>query len=248
MLHFGNIQDRRAASKRVSLDDQPHSRGFATKTDILVSDQAHQPAPQAFLIEQSADSIGGAHFHDQDQFQVIVAGGGALGRHPVQPYTVHYAGRYTGYGPLVAGGEGLSYLTLRAALGSPPLWLPEQKNLMQDGPRCNLTSHALAASDANPEANAGANLDKVSVDVMIEPRDDGIAAWMLRLPANHVAPPPSHARGGGQFRVVVGGAMRLGEAQLDRLGCAYITPQESDAAISSAGNGLEVLVLQFPGQ
>ena len=114
MLHFGNIQDRRVASKRVSLDDQPHSRGFATKTDILVSDQAHQPAPQAFLIEQSADSIGGAHFHDQDQFQVIVAGGAMrIGERELARLGCAFFPPEEHATPISSGGGGLDVLVLQ---------------------------------------------------------------------------------------------------------------------------------------
>ena len=48
------------------------------------------------------------HFHHVDQFQVIVAGGGRLGTHGVEPLAVHYAGAYTAYGPIVAGAQGVS--------------------------------------------------------------------------------------------------------------------------------------------
>src|SRR5918997_5705706 len=46
--------------------------------------------PMAFLVEQSAGSTVQAHFHAANQFQVVVAGRGMLGRHEVAPICVHY--------------------------------------------------------------------------------------------------------------------------------------------------------------
>ncbi|MGO8140917.1 hypothetical protein AB9F34_33105, partial [Rhizobium leguminosarum] len=55
-----------------------------------------------------------SHFHIVDQFQVFIAGSGTIGRDEVRLVTVHYADHNTGYGPLIASEQGLSYLTLRS--------------------------------------------------------------------------------------------------------------------------------------
>src|SRR5262245_4335911 len=72
------------------------------RSDLLISREGDAPAPQAFLIEQDPRTLVGAHFHEQDQFQVVAAGGGTIGRHPLAPLSVHYASRYTGYGPIAS--------------------------------------------------------------------------------------------------------------------------------------------------
>ena len=72
------------------------------------------PSPQAFLVEQEANATILTHYHQQNQFQVVVGGDGTLGRHAVAPLLVHYAGAFTGYGPIVSGAQGLQYLTFRA--------------------------------------------------------------------------------------------------------------------------------------
>ena len=67
-------------------------------------------SPTVFLVEQPPDSILASHFHTQNQFQVVMAGSGKLGAHDVRHGSVHYAGAYTGYGPVVAGPQGLKLL------------------------------------------------------------------------------------------------------------------------------------------
>ena len=74
--------------------------------------------PQAFLVEQEPNAIVHPHFHFVDQFQVVVDGGGRIGRHDVGPIMAHFAGACTGYGPITPGDGGLKYFTLRASADS----------------------------------------------------------------------------------------------------------------------------------
>jgi hypothetical protein len=91
-------------------------------------------APVAFLIEQSPDSVVQSHFHHNDEFQVVVAGSGLIGRNPVAPVSVHYAGGYTGYGPVVAGPKGITYFTLRPRYEAGALYLPDDRPAMKRAP------------------------------------------------------------------------------------------------------------------
>lgn len=86
--------------------------------------------PQAYLVGQSAGSVLPPHFHEVDQFQVVAGGSGTLGRHAVVLGSVHYADRYTPYGPLAAhADDGLWYFTLRMAPGRAGLYpMPELKD------------------------------------------------------------------------------------------------------------------------
>jgi len=70
--------------------------------------------PQAFLVENTPHRLLRTHYHDVDQFQVIVSGDGTLGKHAVRPYSVHFARAHTPYGPITAGDKGLAWLTIRA--------------------------------------------------------------------------------------------------------------------------------------
>ncbi len=241
-MQMGTVEAGMSARKFNDMAQLPHSHGTAIRTDIILSTPGGEAAsrgPQAFLVEQSEESLAGSHYHVEAQFQVVVAGGGEIGRHALKPYTVHYANPYTGYGPLQAGPQGLSYLTLRA-VGDPnrPFYLPDTKDQMKPGPRLNLTSEPVAAGDPG-------GIGAVQCQPVLDPRPDGIAAWMLRVPPNVSAAAPRHANGGGQFRVVVAGEMKTAQALLPRLGCAFHGADECDRAIVAGPAGLEVLVLQF---
>ena len=71
-------------------------------------------AAQAFLVVRPfAGARIEPHFHDVDQFQVVVGGDGRIGKKAVRPVTFQYADAFTPYGPIVANEHGLSFFTLR---------------------------------------------------------------------------------------------------------------------------------------
>ncbi len=83
------------------------------KGEWIEAKEGRMVAPHSFLLEQPPNTTLEAHFHRNNQFQVFVEGGGTIGRHALGPVVVHYAGAYTGYGPLVSGPQGLKYFKLR---------------------------------------------------------------------------------------------------------------------------------------
>src|SRR5262249_54609512 len=74
--------------------------------------------PMAFLVEKDPHAVVKPHFHQADQYQVVVQGGGRLGTHDVGTVAVHYTDAWSAYGPIVAAGEGVSWFTLRDARDS----------------------------------------------------------------------------------------------------------------------------------
>ena len=62
-------------------------------------------APTAFLAQYDPGDKSCPHFHQVDQFQILVQGKGTLGRHAVEPYSVHFSRAYTPYGPLYSDGS-----------------------------------------------------------------------------------------------------------------------------------------------
>jgi len=49
------------------------------KIDLIESDEGPQPAPQVFAVQMDPGSSLGTHFHFQDQFQLVIKGGGTMG-------------------------------------------------------------------------------------------------------------------------------------------------------------------------
>src|SRR3954468_22483128 len=85
--------------------------------------------PQVYLVEMEPDTVIEPHFHQVDQFQVMVSGAGMLGRNPAAPILIHYADHSTAYGPIHAGPCGLSFFTVRARSDPGGIYLadPEYK-------------------------------------------------------------------------------------------------------------------------
>ena len=69
--------------------------------------------PMAFLVEKGAGAVVPSHFHQADQYQVVVLGSGRVGVHDVAGMAVHYTDAYSAYGPIVAADEGIAWFTLR---------------------------------------------------------------------------------------------------------------------------------------
>jgi hypothetical protein len=223
-----------------SLGDGNH--GETSRTEIITPDLAQGTGPQAFLVEQGPLSLNAPHFHTQDQFQVVVAGNGTLGRQTVAPYMVHYAGAHTGYGPLLAGPSGFSYLTLRARPDpGPPHYLPAQRALMKDVPRMNVHSEAV-------EIDAAMGFPEGADDcaVVLDRRADAGTAWLLRLPPDTTRAAPHLPGRGGAFRVVLQGALLAGDGPLGRLACMFVDALDADTPLQAGPDGAQVLVLQFP--
>ena len=60
--------------------------------DYVGTSASKSDGPQAFVVEMLQPNAKlEAHFHDVDQFQVVVRGEGKLGRYALRPITIHYA-------------------------------------------------------------------------------------------------------------------------------------------------------------
>ena len=210
------------------------------KSEFIASPPGGAVAPQSFLVEQDADSVILPHFHLQDEFQVVVQGGGSFGRHPVGPLSVHYAGAHTGYGPITSGPEGLWYFTLRPRMDSGAKFLPESRDEMRKGPKRQLLGGPLAVSlDCS-------RITTAQCEEAFPPQPDGIGAWFMRIPPRGSLTAPVHAGGMGRFYVVASGGARIADSVLPRWATVFVTPDEEPVEVRAENEGAEVLVLQFP--
>lgn len=226
--------------------NKPQFEGFVTDiigSGLVRSDSADEPTPQAFLVEQRPHWKLQAHFHMRHQFQVVVRGGGLLGRHAVEPYAIHYASAHSGYGPLLAGDEGLAYLTLRAVSDTAAWYLPDERaQLKLRIPKQQL--HAAPSSTLPQEQLRG--LAGPQLETLIAQDAGGLAAWLLRLPAEDRAPAPAGAQaGGGRFYVVMKGSLQVAGDELEGLAAIFVG-RDDTLDLQAGAQGAEVLVLQFP--
>jgi hypothetical protein len=234
MIRTGTLEKARAERRHHVL---PNGTGY-WRNGLIASPAEDAVAPQAFLVEQDPGTVIEPHFHLQHEFQVMVGGSGSLGRHAVQPVSVHYAGAHTGYGPITAGSDGLDYFTLRARMDTGAQFLPGARDKMQRVPKRHLLGQAVHPIEPG-------TFTALEVVTLIEPQADGIASWMLRVPAGHSSSAPVHP-GGGRFLLVIGGVMEFNGERLPRLSTAFVSAEEAMPALRAGPEGLEVLLLQFP--
>src|SRR2546423_1289224 len=113
----------------ISLDDvrsgtvrREMEGGALRRTTFFESDKT---APHAFMVEYDPNRVSRQHFHECDQFQIVIAGSGMIGHHALEPYYVRFSRAHTPYGPLTASHEGMTFLTLRRRWDKGALRLPE---------------------------------------------------------------------------------------------------------------------------
>jgi hypothetical protein len=181
--------------------------------------------PMAFLVEQDANAVVGAHYHQADQFQVIVGGSGRLGRHDVGTTDVHFAGAWSPYGPLSSGVAGLEYFTLRNGWdpGARYMEFPDNRAALRLLPR----RHREAVGETAPAA-------------------DGLSARRLRLGPGESVTGAEPSGGAGQFWLVLAGSMTCQGTVLPARSCVFVFPEEARFTAAPGPDGLDVLAMQFP--
>ena len=225
---------------------------FIGKNRTILKDGDVVPAsdclyPMAFLVEKEAAAVVHPHFHQADQYQVIVQGSGRLGVHDVASVAVHYTDAYSAYGPIVAADEGVSWFTLRNAWDPGARYMPAQRQQLREararyqhreatcGPLPPLTEQERAALTA-PTSNA-----------VIAETPDGLGTWRYTVPANGSIIGPDPTTGGGQFWLVsAGSASVAGGALLPAQSCIFIAPEDAAAALLAGPGGADLICMQFP--
>jgi hypothetical protein len=160
--------------------------------------------PMAFLVEKGPGAVTRPHFHQADQFQVVVAGRGMLGDHDFCDGAVHYTDAYSAYGPIVAGKSGIWWFTLRNRWDPGARYMPAERevlNAARDRHRhWELTTEAMPAALIGELCEATA----ISCRAVLE-AEDGLAGWRYRIPPCTAIAGRAPSAGGGQFWLVLAG-------------------------------------------
>lgn len=211
------------------------------KSEWLESGDDPVLSPTSFLVEQPPNTTLVPHFHRQNQFQVFVAGGGHIGRAPLGPVTVHYAGAYTGYGPLVAGDEGIRYFTIRPVCES-GFVRADDRDKMRRGPK----RHAVSPQVARLTPDALAGLAEARVDELIPPGPDGLGASALSIGRDGLCTIDHLPASQGLFVIVIGGSLRHAAQTLGEWEQLFVSADTVPPPLQAGPDGLQCLVLHTP--
>ncbi|MBL4720712.1 MAG: hypothetical protein JKY20_06235, partial [Alphaproteobacteria bacterium] len=160
--------------------------------------------PQGFLVERPyAGARIDPHFHDIDQFQVIVAGDGRIGKKEVMPVTFQYADAYTPYGPIVARDDGISFFTLRNVASGGHFSMPGSKHLMPCRAGRNIAGGIKLEGISLQEG-------EVARKELMERQDDGVLAEGIHLGSNATTHGIQNDAGGQYYLVCEGTLVRDG--------------------------------------
>ncbi|MGE0701366.1 MAG: hypothetical protein AB7O57_19880 [Hyphomicrobiaceae bacterium] len=197
-------------------------------------------AAQAFLVVRPfAGARIEPHFHDVDQFQVVVDGGGRIGKKQVKPVTFQYADAFTPYGPIVAADDGLSFFTLRN-IASGGFWaMPGNKHEMPG--RAGRNIEGVFELEQGVPANG-----EVVREELMSPQADGVRADGFRLGPGARAPGIPH-EGKGQFYLVCAGSLVVDGRELPERSVVRVEPGDEGLVLEAGRCGAQVLALQFCG-
>lgn len=202
--------------------------------------------PVAFLVEKNPGAVVEPHYHEAEQFQVVVAGSGRMGLHKLDGVAVHYTGPYSSYGPIVAAEDGLQWFTLRNGYDHGARYMPAERLGLREGRARH--QHREAAVDVPGVLSAAelARLTETTGEEVLALEADGMGAWRYRLPPGAAVSGPAPDTGGGQFWLVLEGSVTVEAGQsLPRHSCVFVAPDAAAARPVAGAQGAEILCMQF---
>lgn len=213
------------------------------RTDFLVAPKERPELPQAFLIESTPGRLLPTHFHEVDQFQVVVSGGGTLSRHALSVPGVHFARGFTPYGPIRNGAGGIGFMTLRARRDvMDAQFITERRWRLDEVP--DRKPWQFTQMPRFPRPAAGASV--IPLEGMTDGR--GLGVWSVTVQADAETLLPAPTGGDGQFVVMLKGNLLYQGREYRGLTVAYLAPEEAALRLRAGGEGLEALVLNFPAR
>jgi len=221
----------------------PGSPG-AYNTTFFRAKRETPDAPTAAInryLGEGKSNISAAHFHEVDQFQVIMDGSGDFGRHPVKPYCIHFARAHTPYGPLQADKQtGWAFMVLRSRFDPGAQRFPQSLEKLKQVP--NRQPWQVTKDVRFLEPTSGVNV----LDVPEIKDDQGLFTNTVTMVANARMTAPDPSVGDGQYVVVVKGSL-VHEGR-ERVAPAVVFTRRDEPAfeIVAGAQGLDAIILNFP--
>jgi hypothetical protein len=246
-LHAKFVDYKMAASHDVRADGGtplPNGMEYATLREFFGRSDELLPGPQGFLVEVVPPHTSvGAHFHSTDQFQVFFPSEGAwYQRHPIDDVLVHYTDAYTTYGPFGSGAIPMCFYTLRPVASTVTGYMPGSRDRLPYRGQRNTTV------DVRSHLRQPRSAGESHIETLIEPHDDGLAAYLLTAGPSAVASPPSPpARSAGQYLALLTGRIRHNDEWLVERSLGWSWPTSQPAQLEAdPDSGFELLILQLP--
>jgi rubredoxin len=196
--------------------------------------------PHAFLVESTKEDHFGTHFHRVDEFQVVLRGGGNMGKHALVPGLVHFARADTPYGPIGVADEGLQFLTLRACKdGSGAHFFPKGKETLlsiTDRDPWQVSEHPVYEKTNNAALRPFASIKD----------ERGLAAYTIALAPGAKTSAPDPATTAGQYLLITGGSLKYQGKEHAALTIIFVKSTEKPFELEAGAQGLNALVLNFP--
>lgn len=212
--------------------------GTGRRFDYIGSPGIIDERPQAFLVDRLYPGARiEPHFHDIDQFQVVVDGECTMGKKRTDPVSFQYADAYTPYGPIVGERVGFAFFTLRPIASGGFFAMPGNRHNMPGRAGRNIAGRF--AMDG-PKPGPGA----FERQPLTAAQPDGVMALGLRLGADACMTGPA-SDGGGQYYLVCGGALEQQGKRLGHLSLIHVAPGDTPPLLQAGADGADVLVLQF---
>jgi rubredoxin len=219
----------------------PGSPG-ALSTTFFRAKPEEPDAPTAALNRYTPESrVSAAHFHQVDQFQVIMEGSGDFGRHPVKPYCVHFSRAYTPYGPLTADKQtGWGFIVMRTRFDPGAQRFPQCLDQLKQVPNRRPWQVTQAVSFPAPTNGVG-------VKEIPEIHDDqGLFTRTVAMAPNARMTGPDPSTGDGQYVVVVKGSLVHEGKEKPAPAVVFVKRDEPAFDIQAGAQGLEAILLGFP--
>ena len=216
--------------------------GTAWRTNFITPEEDNPDSPQAFLVEGTPGRVIKPHFHEHDQYQVVVYGGGVLGKRTLVPNAVHFSRSHTPYGPIVFGEQSLAFLTLRAQKDAGAQYLDDPEKVAKLSKMENRRPWQATEAPRFSKVASGSALHAFT-----EIGDDqGLASYSLTLApgARELAPDPSTTN--GQYLIITSGSLLHEGKEYKALSVAFVRPNEAPLELVAGSEGLAALVLHFP--
>jgi rubredoxin len=201
-------------------------------------------APTAAINRYPGDgkaNISAAHFHQVDQFQVILDGTGDFGRHPVKPYCIHFSRAYTPYGPLEADKKtGWAFMVLRSRFDPGAQRFPHSLEKLKQIP--NRQPWQVTTDADFPPRTSGVNVR----DVPEISDDQGLFSRTVTMGAHARMTAPDPSVGDGQYVIVIKGSLEHDGKERAAPAVVFVKRDEAPFEIVAGAQGLEAIILNFP--